>query len=163
MWFIVDNEAPRVAAVDQPGFNTVLKEDAWKDLQFELRLRENARVGESTLQLHWSLNEAGLGLNSYTYDNGSVPLVVLGERLNGESIPVRCVLNLDELMLPAFRTKPIELRVWVTGADESGLTIDAVFNDVDAPLRVWTLEQRVADYVVSPLELKPNASPVTST
>ena len=157
IWFIVDNEAPRVAAVDQPGFNTVLKEDAWKDLQFELRLSENARLDESTLQLHWSLNEAGLGLNSYTYDNGSVPLVVLGERLNGESIPVRCVLNLDELMLPAFRTKPIELRVWVTGADESGLTIDAVFNDVDAPLRVWTLEQRVADYVVSPLELKPNA------
>ena len=57
IWFIVDNEAPRVAAVDQPGFNTVLKEDAWKDLQFELRLSENARLDESTLQLHWSLRQ----------------------------------------------------------------------------------------------------------
>ena len=156
IWFIVDNQAPRVEAVDQPGFNNVLKEASWRDLQFELRLDENARLDESSLHLHWSLNEAGMGLNSYTYDNGSVKLDVLGERLNGESIPVGCELNLDELMLPAFRTKPVELRIWVTGTDEAGLTIDSVFNDVDAPLRVWTLEQRVPEYAISPIELKPN-------
>ena len=36
VWFIVDNQAPRVAAVDRPGFNTMLSEEDWKDLQFEL-------------------------------------------------------------------------------------------------------------------------------
>ena len=86
---------PLVAAVDQPGFNTMLDEEVWKDLQFELRLDENARLDESSLRLHWSLNEAGLGLNSYVFDNGSVPLEILGERKNGDSIPVRCTLDVD--------------------------------------------------------------------
>jgi hypothetical protein len=155
VWFIVDNQAPRVTAVDRPGFNNVLAETMWKDLQIELRLSENAQLDESSLRLHWSLNEAGLGLNSYVYDNGSLPLEVMGERLSGESIPVRCVLDLDALMLPVFRTKAVELRIWVTGADEAGQTIDSVFNDIDAPLRVWTLEQRIPLFDISPVELKP--------
>ena len=157
VWFIVDNEAPRVAAVDRPSFNTMLVEEAWEDLQFELRLHENARLDPDSLRLHWSLNEAGLGLNSYVFDNGSLPLEILGERTNGESVPVRCSLDLDALMLPAFRTKAVELRVWVTGADEAGLTIDSVFNDVDAPLRTWNLEQRVPVYAVSDIEMKPSS------
>ena len=156
VWFIVDNEAPRVAAVDRPSFNTMLVEEAWEDLQFELRLHENARLDPDSLRLHWSLNEAGLGLNSYVFDNGSLPLEILGERTNGESVPVRCSMDLDALMLPAFRTKAVELRVWVTGADEAGLTIDSVFNDVDAPLRTWNLEQRVPVYAVSGIEMKPS-------
>ena len=157
VWFIVDNEAPRVAAVDRPGFNSMLVEEEWKDLQFELRLNENAQLDESTLRLHWSLNEAGLGLNSYVFDNGSVPLEILGERKNGDSIPVRCSIDLDELMIPAFRTKAVELRIWVTGDDEAGLSIDAVFNDIDAPLRVWNLEQRVPLYTISDIEMKPSS------
>lgn len=157
VWFIVDNEAPRVAAVDRPGFNSMLEEEEWKDLQFELRLDENAQLDENTLRLHWSLNEAGLGLNSYVFDNGSVPLEILGERKNGDSIPVRCSIDLDELMIPAFRTKAVELRIWVTGDDESGLSIDAVFNDIDAPLRVWNLEQRVPLYTISDIEMKPSS------
>ena len=157
VWFIVDNEAPRVAAVDRPGFNNMLSEDTWQDLQFELRLDENARLDADSLRLHWSLNEAGLGLNSYVFDNGSLPLEILGERTNGDSIPVRCSLDLDALMLPAFRTKAVELRIWVTGADEAGLTIDSIFNDIDAPLRVWNLEQRVPVYELSDIELKPSS------
>jgi hypothetical protein len=157
VWFIVDNEAPRVTAVDRPVFNNVLSEEMWNNLQFELRLTENARLDESTLFLHWSLNEAGLGLNSYIFDNGTVPLTVMGERLNGESIPVQCTLDLDALMLPVFRTKAVELRIWVTGSDEAGQTIDSVFNDVDAPLRVWALEQRVPEFTLSPVELKPGS------
>jgi hypothetical protein len=155
VWFIVDNEAPRVAAVDRPAFNNMLAEDEWQGLQFELRLDENARLDADTLRLHWSLNEAGLGLNSYVFDNGSLPLEILGERTNGESIPVRCSLDLDALMLPAFRTKAVELRIWVTGADEAGLSIDSIFNDIDAPLRVWNLEQRVPVYTISDIEMKP--------
>ena len=157
VWFIVDNQAPRVAAVDRPGFNTMLSEEDWKDLQFELRLDENAQLDENSLRLHWSLNEAGLGLNSYVFDNGSVPLEILGERRNGDSIPVRCTLDVDALMIPAFRTKAVELRVWVSGDDEAGLSIDAVFNDIDAPLRVWNLEQRVPVYSISDIEMKPTS------
>ena len=155
VWFIVDNEAPRIAAVDRPGFKSMLEEEAWEDLQFELRLDENARLNASTLRLHWSLNEAGGVVNSYVFDNGSVPLEILGERRNGESIPVRCTLDLDDLMLPAFRTKAVELRIWVTGDDEAGLSIDPIFNDVDAPLRVWTLEQRIPIYDLTEIEMKP--------
>ena len=157
VWFIVDNEAPRVAAVDRPGFNNMLAEEEWEGLQFELRLDENARLDAESLRLHWSLNEAGLGLNSYVFDNGSLPLEILGERTNGESIPVRCTLDLDDLMLPAFRTKAVELRIWVTGADEAGLQIDSIFNDIDAPLRVWNLEQRVPLYEISDIDMKPGS------
>ncbi len=157
VWFIVDNEAPRVTAVDKPGFNNVLGEEMWSDLKFELRLAENARLDESSLRLHWSLNEAGLGLNSYTFDNGSLPLTVMGERLSGESIPVQCTLDLDGVMLPVFRTRAVELRIWVTGEDEAGQTIDAIFNDIDAPLRVWALEQRVPQFTLSDVEFSPKA------
>ena len=135
----------------------MLVEEEWEDLQFELRLDENAQLDEGTLRLHWSLNEAGLGLNSYVFDNGSVSLEILGERKNGDSIPVRCSLDLDSLMIPAFRTKAVELRIWVTGDDEAGLSIDAVFNDIDAPLRVWNLEQRVPLYAISDIEMKPSS------
>lgn len=157
VWFIVDNEAPRVTAVDQPGFNNVLTEEMWRDLSFELRLAENARLDESSLRLHWSLNEAGLGLSSYTFDNGSLPLTVMGERLSGASIPVQCTLDLDSVMLPVFRTRSVELRIWVTGEDEAGQSIDAIFNDVDAPLRVWALEQRIPMFSVSDLEFNPKS------
>ena len=157
VWFIVDNEAPRVTAVDKPGFNNVLGEEMWSDLKFELRLAENARLDESSLRLHWSLNEAGLGLNSYTFDNGSLPLTVMGERLSGESIPVQCTLDLDGVMLPVFRTRAVELRIWVTGEDEAGQTIDAIFNDIDAPLRVWALEQRVPQFTMSDVEFSPKS------
>ena len=155
VWFIVDNEAPRIAAVDRPSSTAVLLEEAWSDLQFELRLDENAQLNASTLRLHWSLNEAGMPFNAYVFDNGSVPLEILGERRNGESIPVRCSLDLDALMLPAFRTKSVELKIWVTGDDRAGLSIDPIFNDVDAPLRFWTLEQRVPVYQLSDIEMKP--------
>jgi hypothetical protein len=111
-------------------------------------------LDEASLTLHWSLNEAGLGLNSYVFENGSVPLTLMGERLNGESVPVQCTLDLDALMLPAFRTRAVELRVWVTGSDEAGLDIGSVFNDIDAPLRVWSLEQRIPEFTLSTVEMK---------
>jgi hypothetical protein len=60
-------------------------------------------------------------------------------------------------MLPVFRTKAVELRIWVTGMDEAGMEVDSIFNDIDAPLRVWTLEQRVPSYEIAPLELKPSS------
>lgn len=157
IWFIVDNQAPQVTAIDRPSENSELEEEDWKNLQFELRLNENARLDESSLQLHWSLNEAGLGINSYVYDNGSLPLEILGERLSGESIPVRCVLDLDELMLPVFRTSPVELRIWVTGTDSAGLQVDNFQNDIDSPLRVWSLEQRVAIYSFTKVEMDPKS------
>ena len=157
IWFIVDNQAPQVTAIDRPSANSELKEEDWKNLQFELRLKENARLDESSLRLHWSLNEAGLGINSYIYENGSLPLEILGERLYGESIPVRCVLDLDELMLPVYRTSSVELRIWVTGMDESGHQVNEVFNDIDSPLRVWSLEQRVPIYSFTKVEMDPKS------
>ena len=77
--------------------------------------------------------------------------------IRDSSIPVRCTLDVDALMIPAFRTKAVELRVWVTGDDEAGLSIDSVYNDINAPLRVWNLEQRVPVYSVSDIEIKPNS------
>ena len=157
IWFIVDNQAPSVNAIDRPSANSELKEEDWKGLQFELRLNESAQLDESTLRLHWSLNEAGLGINSYVYDNGSIPLEILGERLSGTSIPVRSSLDLDELMLPVFRTSSVELRIWVTGMDAAGHPVNEVFNDIDSPLRVWSLEQRVPEYSFSKVEMDPKS------
>ena len=158
VWLIVDQEAPRVADVDSPISSTLLTEDRWSSLLFELRLFEEAQLDAESLQLHWSLNQAGLGVNSYTYDNGSLPLTVVGERTNGRSIPVRAALDLNEKMLPAFRTESVELRIWVTGQDRAGYDIDAVFNDRDAPLRVWALEQRIPSYTLSEVEMRPSSS-----
>jgi len=158
VWLIVDQEAPRVVDVDSPMSSTLLTEDLWTDLVFELRLFEEAQLDVESLRLHWSLNQAGLGLNSYMYDNGSLPLSIVGERTSGRSIPVRASFDLNEKMLPAFRTERVELRIWVSGQDRAGYDIDAVFNDVDAPLRVWALEQRIPSYVLSEVELRTSSS-----
>ena len=156
VWFIVDQAAPRITNVDRPASGSLLTEAMWSGLTFELRMHEMAQLNAASLRLHWSLNQAGLGLNSYVYDNGTTPLIIVGERTNGPSIPLRSNLNLDEIMLPAFRTEDVELRIWVTGEDRAGHPIDAVFNDVDAPLRVWALEQRVPEYTMSAIALKPS-------
>lgn len=158
VWLIVDQEAPRIVDVDSPVSSALLTEERWSNLVFELRLFEEAQLDAESLRLHWSLNQAGLGVNSYVYDNGSLPLTIVGEQTSGRYIPVRTTFDLNEKMLPAFRTERVELRIWVTGQDRAGYDIDAVFNDVDAPLRVWALEQRIPSYVLSEVEMRPSSS-----
>jgi hypothetical protein len=60
-------------------------------------------------------------------------------------------------MLPVYRTSAVELRIWVTGMDAAGLQVDEVFNDIDSPLRVWSLEQRVPIYSFTKVQMDPTS------
>jgi hypothetical protein len=57
-----------------------------------------------------------------------------------------------------MRNEALELRVWATGQDFAGHEINPVFNDIDAPLAVWVLEQRIAEYSFSVPEMKPSSN-----
>jgi len=155
-WFIVDNEAPEVVGVPYPEYSTTLYESTWSELQFEILIDEADRLNESSLLLHWAVHPEGIGLSSQSVINGSQSLSIIGGRAFGDSIPCATVLDLDELLTSSMRSDALELRVWVTGQDYAGHEINPVFNDIDAPLSVWALEQRIAEYVFSLPEMKPS-------
>jgi hypothetical protein len=71
-------------------------------------------------------------------------------------IPTEGVLNLDDIITSSMRTESLELHIYVTGSDIAGHEMSPIFNDLDAPLSVWTLEQRVAEYAFLNPSMKPS-------
>ena len=157
-WFIVDNQGPTVVGVPSPSNGIRLLESTWSEINFELLVSEADRLNESSLLLHWAVHPEGIGLSSQSLINGSQSLTIIGGRAFGDSIPCSTTLNLDELLTSSMRNEALELRVWATGQDMAGHEINPVFNDIDAPLSVWVLEQRIAEYSFSEPEMKPSAN-----
>ena len=155
-WFIVDDQVPGLVGVASPVDSIVLSESTWSTLQLEVLILEEDRLDEDTLLLNWAVHPAGVGLSSQLIINGSQPLSVIGGRAFGNEVPCATVLDLDELLTSSMRNDALELRIWVTGKDMAGHDINPVFNDIDAPLSVWVLEQRIAEYSFSTPEMKPN-------
>jgi len=155
-FFIVDHQDPSIVGVASPGVNSIIDESTWSSLKFEIIIDEEDRLSEDELTLNWAVHQAGFGLASPVVVNGSLPLGVVGGRPYGSMIPTEAVLNLDEQLTTSMRTQALELRIWVTGSDVAGHPMAPVFNDIDAPLSVWTLEQRVADYTFTNPTMKPS-------
>lgn len=158
VYIIVDETAPKIIAVNEPTSNRILVESEWKDKQFEIRIRETGKIDSSSIELNWAIHEQGLGLNSPAMLDGSVPMNLIGGTDSGNSIPFETRLDLDEIMTVGLRSMSLELRIWITGNDEAGHQIERSFNDIDAPLRVWPLEQRLAHFEFSSVELTPSSN-----
>ena len=154
-WFIVDNQIPSIVGIPSPSNVITLSESTWSAIELEILIRELDRLNEDTLQIHWAVHPEGIGFSSQSVINGSQELSIIGGRAFGAEIPCVSVLNLDELLTSTMRNDALELRVWATGQDMAGHEINPVYNDVDAPLAVWILEQRIAEYVFSTPEMKP--------
>lgn len=155
-WFIVDNQVPSVVGVPSPSNGIVLFESSWSSIDLEILISESDRLKEDTLMLHWAVHPEGFGITSVSVLNGSQPLSIIGGRAFGDAIPCSTVLDLEEMLTSSMRNEALELRVWATGQDFAGYEINPVFNDVDAPLAVWVLEQRIAEYSFTIPEMKPN-------
>ena len=155
-FFIVDQQAPSVVGVASPSPNAVIEESTWSNLKFEILIDEEDRLSEEELTLNWAVHEAGLGLASPVVVNGSLQLEVVGGRAYGEMIPTEAILNLDEQLTSSMRSQALELRIYITGSDVAGQAVSSVFNDIDAPLSVWVLEQRVAEYTFTNPSMKPS-------
>ena len=155
-FFIVDQQAPSVVGVASPSPNAVIEESTWSNLKFEIIIDEEDRLSEEELTLNWAVHEAGLGLASPVVVNGSLHLEVIGGRAYGEMIPTEGILDLDERLTSSMRSQALELRIYVTGVDVAGQSVSSVFNDIDAPLSVWVLEQRVAEYSFTNPSMKPS-------
>jgi len=157
-WFIVDDQVPSIFGVPSPANAIVVSESTWPSLHLEVLISEEDRLNENTLIIHWAVHPEGIGISSQSVINGSQPLSLIGGRAFGDEIPCESVLNLDELLTPSMRNDALELRIWVTGQDMAGHEINPVFNDIDAPLAVWVLEQRIAEYSFSTPDMKPSDS-----
>ena len=155
-WFIVDDQAPSIVGVPSPANSIVLLESTWSSLHLEVLISEEDRLNEDSLLIHWAVHPEGIGLSSQSVINGSQSLSLIGGRAFGDEIPCISVLNLDELLTSSMRNDALELRIWVTGMDMAGHEINPVFNDIDAPLIVWVLEQRIAEYSFSIPEMEPS-------
>lgn len=155
-WFIVDNQAPTIVGIPSPVNDIVLFEQTWSDLVFEVLVSEQDRLNDSSLTLHWAVHPEGVGLSSQSVINGSEQLSIIGGRAFGNAIPCTTTLDLDTLLTSSMRNDALEVRIWVTGKDMAGHDISSVFNDIDAPLAVWVLEQRIAEYSFTTPEMKPN-------
>lgn len=156
VYFIVDQKAPSIVGVASPPVNSVLPESSWSNLNFEVLIAEEDRLSEEELTLNWAVHEAGLGLASPTIVNGSIALNVIGGRAYGSMIPTEAILDLEDQLTTSMRSNSLELRIYVTGQDVAGQAISTVFNDIDAPLSVWVLEQRVAEYSFISPTMKPS-------
>ena len=157
-WFIVDDQVPSIFGMASPANAIVLSESTWSSLHLEVLISEGDRLNEDSLIIHWAVHPEGFGLSSQSVINGSQSLSLIGGRAFGDEIPCVSVLDLDELLSTSMRNDALELRVWVTGQDMAGHEINPVFNDIDAPLAVWALEQRIAEYSFSRPEMKPSDS-----
>jgi hypothetical protein len=134
----------------------VINEKDWEDLSFEIIISEDEQLDAQSLLLNWAIYPAGLGLNVDSVTNGTRPLNILGGKSVGESIPCKAQLDLGAELSQELRSQNLELRIWVTGADKAGHEISKTFNDIDAPLSVWIIEQRIANYSFSTPQMTPS-------
>ena len=142
----VDNSAPILMELNRPDGSVTIAEADWSSIDVTLSVRELAQLDPDSLNLHYSIHPAGLGTNVASMYEGSEPMVLLGGRAFGESIPISASLNIDELISEEERSEPLELRIWVTGSDMAGNAFSEDFNDIDAAYNVWDLEQRVPEF-----------------
>jgi len=155
-WFIIDDISPKIISVNSPVHNSVINEKDWEDLTFEIIISEDEQLNAQSLILNWAVYPAGLGLNVDSVVNGTNPLNILGGKLVGESIPCKAQLDLGSELSQELRAQNLELRIWVTGEDKAGHEISKTFNDIDAPLSVWIIEQRIAHYAFSTPQMSPS-------
>ena len=149
-WFIIDEVSPKIISVNSPVHNSVINEKDWDNLSFEIMISEDEQLNAQSLILNWAVYPEGLGLNVDFVVNGTSPLNILGGKLAGESIPCKAELDLGAELSQELRAQNLELRIWVTGEDQAGHEISKTFNDIDAPLSVWVIEQRVAELRLHP-------------
>jgi hypothetical protein len=60
------------------------------------------------------------------------------------------------MLTPSMRNDALEMRIWVSGFDLAGHEISTLSNDIDSPLSVWVLEQRIAEYSFTEPVMKPS-------
>lgn len=154
-WFIIDEISPQIIAVNSPSHNSIINEKEWNDLTFEVLISEDEQLDAQTLKVNWAIYPAGLGLNVESVNNGTLPLNILGGKLSGEAIPCKAQLDLAGELSQDLRTQNLELRIWITGQDKAGHEISKTFNDIDAPLSVWLIEQRIASFALSTPQMEP--------
>ena len=155
-WFIVDEVSPEIVSVNSPVHESVIDEKDWTELSIEITISEDEQLDAESLKLNWAVYPAGLGLNVESVVNGTHPLSVLGGKLNGDSIPCKAQLNLAAELSQELRSQNLELRIWITGTDKAGHEISKTFNDIDAPLSVWVIEQRIAQFSFATPQMEPN-------
>ena len=155
-YFIVDQDEPSIVGVASPLVNQVIGESLWEELKFSIMIDEEDRLNEADLKLNWAIRQAGVSISTPVVVNGSIDLVVVGGKPYGTMIPTEGVLNLDEIITASMRSESLELHIYITGSDIAGHQMSTIFNDLDAPLAVWTLEQRVAEYAFENPSMKPS-------
>ncbi len=157
-WFIVDDQEPEVVGVASPSNGVTIDETDWSNINVEVLLKELNRLDADSLRLQWSIHSEGFGVNSPTLLSGNQSLTLIGGRDFGAEILCSTSLDLESLIDEDMRDESLELRIWVTGSDMAGHPVNPTFNDIDAPLSVWALEQRVAVYSFSEPDMKPNSN-----
>jgi len=155
-WFIIDEMAPTIVSVNNPVHNSVISEKDWSDLSIEVTISEEEQLNAESLLLNWAIHPTGLGLNVESVINGTRPLSVLGGKLVGESIPCKAKLDLGAELSQELRSQNLELRIWITGEDKAGHEISKTFNDIDAPLSIWVIEQRIAEFSFATPQMEPS-------
>jgi hypothetical protein len=155
-YFIVDQDAPSIVGIASPMANQVLEESMWSAIKFAVLIDEEERLNENDLILHWAVRQAGVSISTPVVVNGSIELLVVGGKPYGTMIPTEGTLNLDEILTTSMRSQSLELHIYVTGTDVAGQEMSSFLNDLDAPLSVWTLEQRVPEYTFLNPSMKPS-------
>ena len=156
IWFIVDGSEPEIIEISKPSQGIVIPESSFSNVEFEFRIKETNGLDESSLKLNWAIYPKGSGFGAQSLINGQESITVLGARNYGESIPCISSIDIDSILESKQRTRELDLRVWISGFDESGREVNKTYNDLDTPRGIWALEQRVADFELREIEDLPS-------
>lgn len=156
IWFIVDGAEPTITEILKPSQGLVIPESSFSNVEFEFRIKETNAIDENSLNLNWAIYPKGSGFGAQSLIQGQESVSILGARNYGESIPCVSSIDIDSVLDTNQRTRELDLRVWISGLDESGREINKTFNDLDTPRGIWALEQRVADFELRETEDLPN-------
>ena len=156
LWFVVDGAQPVITEISKPILGEEIKESNFGEIEFEIRIEETNGLNPDSLRLNWAIYPAGSSFGAQSLVEGNTAIEILGARNYGESIPCIAHLDIDSTLEDRQRTRALELRVWVSGYDQSGREINRTFNDLDTPRGSWALEQRVAEFELTELRAIPN-------
>ena len=156
LWIVVDDNQPFVDEIASPSMVDLILEKDWESFELEVRINEPEYLDSDTLLLNWEIHPSGYGLSSASIASGTEQMQLLGGMPFGSQIPASSFIDIDSAISEESRTQALELRVWVTGFDMAGHEISKAYNDNDAPLGKFQLEQQLPEYSFEQPQLSPS-------
>lgn len=154
-WIVVDGEGPSPVEVVAPRSGQILQIADLSLLDFDVRISETQEIDPDSIVLQWMITE-GESSKGIMVADGSSPLIISSGVLSSLRISSTAQVDiLSGIEMTAF-SEELFLHIWITGQDAAGNAIISSnsFNSADSPFHTWQIEQKLAQWLVSPSDIE---------